>query len=91
MHYEGRSYTGLMRHLMLALVVLGFVATQTERLRGEKSTGDSGAGMPGVKRALRGGVSSSPEDFPNSACPRGPLLSPATERASNKIPQEAAA
>jgi hypothetical protein len=35
MDYEGRSYTGLMRHLTLALVVLGFVATQTERLRGE--------------------------------------------------------
>ncbi len=53
MHYEGRDYTGLMRHLMLALVVLGFVATQTERLRGEKSACDSGAGMPGVKPALR--------------------------------------
>ena len=35
MHYEGRDYTGLMRHLILALVVLGFVATQTERLRGK--------------------------------------------------------
>ena len=33
LHYEGRNYTGLMRHLILALVVLGFVATQTERLR----------------------------------------------------------
>ena len=36
MHYEGRDYTGLRRHLILALVVLGFVATHTERLRGEK-------------------------------------------------------
>ena len=36
MHYEGRDYTGLLRHLTLALVVLGFVATHTERLRGEK-------------------------------------------------------
>jgi SRSO17 transposase len=35
MDYEGRSYTGLMRHLTLALIVLGFVATQTERLRGK--------------------------------------------------------
>jgi hypothetical protein len=35
MHYEGRDYTGLMRHLILALVVLGFVATQTERLQGK--------------------------------------------------------
>jgi SRSO17 transposase len=40
MHYEGRHYTGLMRHLTLSLVVLGFVATQTERLRGEKPGGD---------------------------------------------------
>jgi hypothetical protein len=29
--YEGRDYTGLLRHLTLALVVLGFVATHTER------------------------------------------------------------
>lgn len=35
MPYEGRDYTGLMRHLILALVVLGFVVTHTERLRGE--------------------------------------------------------
>ena len=33
--YEGRDYTGLRRHLILALVVLGFVATHTERLRGK--------------------------------------------------------
>jgi SRSO17 transposase len=35
MDYEGRDYTGLRRHPVLALVVLGFVATHTERLRGE--------------------------------------------------------
>lgn len=91
MHYEGRDYTGLMRHLILALVVLGFVATQTERLRGEKSACDSGAGVPGVKPALRGGVSSSPEDIPGAACQRGHLLSPTAERASYKVPQETAA
>src|SRR4029077_7336710 len=27
MHYEGRDHTGLLRHLTLAAVVLGFVAT----------------------------------------------------------------
>jgi hypothetical protein len=37
MHYEGRAYTGLMRHWMWALVVLGFGAPQTERLRGGKN------------------------------------------------------
>ena len=53
MHYEGRHYVGLMRHLMLALVVLGFVADQTERLRGEKPGGDDGASVPGVEPAVR--------------------------------------
>ena len=33
MHYEGRDYTGLVRHLILSLVVLGFVATRTARFR----------------------------------------------------------
>ena len=35
MDYEGRSDTGLVRHLTLAPVVLGFVATHTERRRGK--------------------------------------------------------
>ena len=35
MDYEGRNYTGLARHLALALVVLGFVAIHTEVLRGK--------------------------------------------------------
>ena len=34
--YEGRDDTGLIRHRILSLVVLGFVATHTERLRGKK-------------------------------------------------------
>jgi SRSO17 transposase len=55
-HYEGRDYTGLMRHLVLGLVVLGFVAVHTERLRGEKPPGDVGAGMPGVEPPLPGPV-----------------------------------
>ena len=38
MHYEGRNYTGLMRHQTLCLLsALAFVAGHTERLRGEKS------------------------------------------------------
>jgi SRSO17 transposase len=43
-HYEGRNYTGLMRHQTLCLLMLTFVADHTERLRGEKSGGDTGAG-----------------------------------------------
>jgi len=91
MHYEGRDYTGLMRHLMLALVVLGFVATQTERLRGEKSACDSGTGMPSVKPALRAGVASSSEGSAEAASQQSHLLSPAAKRASDQIPQETAA
>ena len=33
---EGRHYVGLMRHLILGLLVLGFVSIHTDRLRGEK-------------------------------------------------------
>jgi len=91
MHYEGRDYTGLIRHLILALVVLGFVATQTERLRGEKSAGECRAGMPGVKPAVRDGVASASESSADAAYQRSHLLSPAAKRASDQIPQETAA
>ncbi len=53
MHFEGRHYTGLMRHLILSLIVLGFVSIHTDRLRGGKPTGDEGAGVPGAEPALR--------------------------------------
>lgn len=48
-HYEGRSYTGLMRHMMLCLVTQGFVAKEAASFRGEKSRGDGGASLPGVE------------------------------------------
>jgi SRSO17 transposase len=51
-HYEGRTYRGLVRHLILCLVVLSFVALHTDRLRGEKSRRDTGAGLPGVEPAV---------------------------------------
>ena len=57
-HYEGRDYTGLMRHLTLGLVVLGFVSLHTERLRGEKPAGHTGTGVPGLERPLRSAVPS---------------------------------
>jgi SRSO17 transposase len=91
MHYEGRDYTGLMRHLILALLVLGFVSTQTERLRGEKSACDSGATMPGAQPAVCVVAASSSEGSPGAACQQGHLLSPAKKRASDQVPQETAA
>ena len=36
-HFEGRSYIGLMRHMILCQLVMAFVAEQTGRLRGEKT------------------------------------------------------
>lgn len=51
-HYEGRYYTGLMRHMIMCLTVMGFAALHTQRLRGEKSRGDAGTGMPSPERPL---------------------------------------
>jgi SRSO17 transposase len=36
-HFEGRSYQGLLRHMILCQLVLLFVAEQTDRLRGGKT------------------------------------------------------
>ncbi|MBV9379431.1 MAG: IS701 family transposase [Streptosporangiaceae bacterium] len=52
-HFEGRNYVALMRHLTLCLVTMTFVAGQAERLRGEKSGGDDGAGVRGTQRGVR--------------------------------------
>jgi SRSO17 transposase len=45
-HFEARSYVSLMRHMILCLIVLGFVAEHTDRLRGEKSGDHDGASVP---------------------------------------------
>jgi SRSO17 transposase len=76
-HYEGRNYTGLLRHLMLCLVVLGFVAGRANRLRGEKSGGDAGAGVPGVEPTLRGVADEPAGNIRVGAYVRGHRLSPA--------------
>jgi SRSO17 transposase len=52
--FQGRHYGGLMRHLTLCLITLTFAAGQAERLRGEKSGGDAGAGVRGVEPAVCG-------------------------------------
>jgi SRSO17 transposase len=51
-HFEGRSYVALMRHMILCLVVMGFVAEHTDRLRGEKSGDHPGAGLPRLEPTL---------------------------------------
>jgi transposase len=50
-HYEGRSYKGMMRHLVLCQVLLLFLALQTAGLRGEKRReGGKPAGHDGADR-----------------------------------------
>jgi SRSO17 transposase len=91
MHYEGRDYTGPRRHLILALVVLGFVATHTARLRGEKPVGDGRAGVPGVEPAVRGRVPPAAGRARGAAHQRGHPVPPAAERSGRQVPQETAA
>jgi SRSO17 transposase len=89
--YEGRDYTGLVRHLTLALVVLGFVAVHTERLRGEKPARDGRAGVPGAEPAVRGRVPPPAGHARGAAHQRGHPVPPAAQRAGREIPQETAA
>jgi len=91
MHYEGRDYTGLLRHLILALVVLGFVATHTERLRGEKPGGDGRAGVPGAEPAVRGRVPPAAGRSRGASRRHRHPVPPEAERTGRQVPQETAA
>jgi SRSO17 transposase len=97
-HFEGRNYGALQRHLSLCLAALAFVAEQTQRLRGEKSGGDGGAGVPGAGGGVpgvapaaaaeqRGGVSAGDRRLPPTAQPRGAAVAP-EETACRPQPQE---
>ena len=51
-HFEGRSWKGLLRHMILCQAVLLFVAEQTDKLRGEKPGPDDGADGPRAQHHL---------------------------------------
>jgi len=76
-HFEGRSYVALMRHMILCLLVMGFVADHTDRLRGEKSGDNPGAGLPSVEPTVRSVAGESPADNGSSIHGNGHNLSPA--------------
>jgi SRSO17 transposase len=84
-HYEGRSYTGLMRHQALCLLMLSFVAEHTQRLRGEKSGGDDGAGVQCVEPAAPGVAGATPGEHASRAQTSDPRLSPAAEPSRARI------
>jgi SRSO17 transposase len=90
-HYEGRNYAGLLRHLILALIVLGFVAVHTDHLRGEKPTGNDGTGVPSSERPLCDAVPPSAAHDRCRAGGRGHPLPPAPQRAGGPLPQKTAA
>jgi SRSO17 transposase len=76
-HFEGRSYVALMRHQILCLLVLGFVAEHTGRLRGEKSGDHDGASVPSPEPALPRVAAEPPPEDNRSAYSRGHRISPA--------------
>jgi SRSO17 transposase len=88
-HYEGRQYVGLVRHLILGLVVLGFVSIHTDRLRGEKPASDDGAGVPGAQRPVRGDVPPPARDAGDAARRARDPLPPTAERPGREVTQEA--
>lgn len=91
MDFEGRKYVGLLRHLFLCLLVLGFVAIRTDRLRGEKSGADFGASVCGVEPAVRG-VADSPSGRVGSAAGgTSDPIPPTAKRRRQEVPQKAAA
>ena len=91
MHYEGRQYTGLIRHLTLALVVMGFVSIHADRLRGGKPGGDQGSGVPGAERQVRGAAPQEARDDGDRTGRGGDPLPSAPQRRGDPLAQEAAA
>lgn len=85
-HYEGRNYTGLMRHQTLCLLMLTFVAEHTERLRGEKSGGDDGAGLQCFEPAEPGVAGEPARDHSPPAQAGRHRLPPAAKPGRTRVP-----
>jgi hypothetical protein len=84
-HYEGRHYLGLLRHQTLCLVVLAFASLEAAGWRGEKPGGDSGAGVPGLERGVRGLAGGVTGDEPGAVHGQDHPISPAQEPAGAGI------
>jgi SRSO17 transposase len=76
-HFEGRSYVALMRHLVLCLLVMGFVAEHTDKLRKKKSRVHTGASVPRTEPTLPELAGESSADTRNKTHGRSHCLSPA--------------
>jgi hypothetical protein len=76
-HFEGRNYTALLRHLALCCLTLPFVAGRAAALRGEKSGGDGGAGLPGPELGVPAVAGAAAGDQPGGVYVGGHRLPPA--------------
>lgn len=85
-HFEGRSWKGLLRHLILCQAVMLFVAEQTTRLRGEKSAADDGADGEGLEHRLPALAGASPQVVGPPARRVGHPLSPGPQPRRQTIP-----
>jgi len=76
-HFEARSYVSLMRHMILCLIVMGFVAEHTDRLRGEKPGDHDGASVPSAEPTMPDLAAKPPRGNSLGAYGEGHRLSPA--------------
>jgi SRSO17 transposase len=75
-HFEGRSWLGLLRHMLLCQAMMLFVSEQTNRLRGEKSRIDAGADGPCVESALPPLAAAATRCAGHGACGHGHPIPP---------------
>lgn len=79
-HYEGRNYTGLMRHQIGCLTVMAFTSLHTERLREKKSGSDHGTNVPRLEGPMLDAAGPAPGHESNPIHGRSDRLSPQGER-----------
>jgi len=84
-HFEGRSWKGLLRHMILCQAVMLFVAEQTTRLRGEKPEADDGADGAGVEHRLPALAGTPPQVVGPAARRLGHPLSSGPQRGRQAI------
>lgn len=92
-HFEGRTYIGLMRHLILSLVAMGFVAEHTHRLRKKKSLNADypRTGLPDADRRARRNDPPPPRHRDHPAHRHRHPLPPTPQRRRHEIPQKTVA